>query len=410
MGFEGYGNNGARWRDNAKSGGSSNEASSWQRAVSAFRDLFRAEAAAIVVHYFEHDRGRVTHAVGIEAAYTAAYENRYSHRNVWFQEKDLFRFPGTVNIGSQLIADNQLRETDFYKDWLKPQNLRHHLFGVVERQGDTVVCLVLSRSDRNVPFVEDDAARLSAMLHAISCAWRLERVARARTADAGAAWKVLNRLALGIVLLDDQAKVAALNLKALEILKRGDSLTLRNGQLTCRIAQENQQLKSNVMELIEATPTKPTELTKAMALSRPDGKTPLHLIFSRVSNGTAAGGRRRHMIAVFLSDPEQVATPREEWLQDLYGLTRVESRLAVLMCQGLTPDDIAKTLRISVHTVRAYLKDVFFKMGVNRQATMVQRLVDGPGQLRIGSEADLSLGMGMSDAGKPKPTQLTSVS
>jgi DNA-binding CsgD family transcriptional regulator len=164
------------------------------------------------------------------------------------------------------------------------------------------------------------------------------------------------------------------------------------------------------MELIEATPTKPTELTKAMALSRPDGKTPLHLIFSRVSNGTAAGGRRRHMIAVFLSDPEQVATPREEWLQDLYGLTRVESRLAVLMCQGLTPDDIAKTLRISVHTVRAYLKDVFFKMGVNRQATMVQRLVDGPGQLRIGSEADLSLGMGMSDAGKPKPTQLTSVS
>jgi len=101
-----------------------------------------------------------------------------------------------------------------------------------------------------------------------------------------------------------------------------------------------------------------------------------------IAVGTAAHGDRRNLIAVFLSDPEQLGTPREEWLQDLYGLTRVESRLAVLMCQGLTPDEIAKKLRISVHTVRAYLKDVFLKMGVNRQAAMVRRLVDGPGQLR----------------------------
>jgi DNA-binding CsgD family transcriptional regulator len=274
------------------------------------------------------------------------------------------------------------------------------MFGVIERKGTTVVCLVLSRKADKPPFTDEEAARLGVMLRAVGSAWRMERSARARVAHTGAAWNVLNRLTLGIILLDHKGQIAAVNLKALEVLRRGDTLTAFNGSLSLSLPQENLQLQAILGEFLASLPQQPPESSKALAVSRPDGKASIHLILTRVTNGTAAHGNRQNLIAVFLSDPEQLGTPREEWLQDLYGLTRVESRLAVLMCQGLTPDEIAKKLRISVHTVRAYLKDVFLKMGVNRQAAMVRRLVDGPGQLRTDSAVDQRMATTIGSASK----------
>ena len=354
----------------------------WQQAVGELKDAINADACAIAVHYYETGQGRFTHASGIDPDYLASYESRYSRLDVWLRQEERFRILGTVWIDKQLITRPQLMESKFYNEWLMPQGLVHHMFGIIERKGRTVVCLVLARKAGKPPFTEEDAARFGVMVRAMGSAWRIERSARARVAHTGAAWNVLNRLTLGIILLDHDGQIAAVNLKALEVLRRGDPLTAFNGNLSLSLPKENLQLQAIIDEFLSPSPDQPPESSKALAVSRPDGKASLHLILTRVTNGTAAHGNRQNLIAVFLSDPEHLGTPREEWLQDLYGLTRVESRLAVLMCQGLTPDEIAKKLRISVHTVRAYLKDVFLKMGVNRQAAMVRRLVDGPGQLR----------------------------
>ncbi len=357
----------------------------WQQAVSELKDAINADVCAIAVHYYETGHGRFTHASGVDPDHLASYESRYSRCDVWLRPEERFRIPGTVWMDKHLLTRPQLMESQYYNEWMKPQGLVHHMFGVIERKGKTVVCLVLARKSEKPPFTENEAACLGVMLRAVGSAWRMERSARARVAHTGAAWNVLNRLTLGIILLDHGGQIAALNLKALEVLKRGDTLSAFNGSLSLSLPQENIQLQAIVDEFLVPSSEASPESSKALAVSRPDGKTPLHLILTRVNNGTAAHGNRRNLIAVFLSDPEQLGTPREEWLQDLYGLTRVESRLAVLMCQGLTPDEIAKKLRISVHTVRAYLKDVFLKMGVNRQAAMVRRLVDGAGQLRTDS-------------------------
>ncbi len=364
------------------------EAATWQQAVGELKVAVDADVCAIDVHYYETGRGRFTHASGIDPDFLASYENVYSRCNIWLRNEDRFRSPGTVWTGTQLVDGPQLKESKFYNDWVMPQGLAHHMFGVVERKGKTVVCLVLARKADKPAFSEQEAFRFGVILRAMASAWRMERSARARVAHTGAAWNVLNRLTLGIVLLDHKGKIAAVNLKALEVLRRGDTLTAFNGSLSLSLPKENLQLQAILDEFLVPSSERPTETSKALAVSRPDGKVPLHMILTRVTDGTAANGNRQNLIAVFLSDPEQLGTPREEWLQDLYGLTRVESRLAVLMCQGLTPDEIAKKLRISVHTVRAYLKDVFLKMGVNRQAAMVRRLVDGPGQLRTGPSLD----------------------
>jgi DNA-binding CsgD family transcriptional regulator len=55
-------------------------------------------------------------------------------------------------------------------------------------------------------------------------------------------------------------------------------------------------------------------------------------------------------------------------------LTRREREVARLVIDGLSAEDIATAMFISVHTVRDHLKMIFGKMGVSRRQDMVATL------------------------------------
>ena len=55
-------------------------------------------------------------------------------------------------------------------------------------------------------------------------------------------------------------------------------------------------------------------------------------------------------------------------------LTRREREAARLVIDGLSAEDIATAMFISVHTVRDHLKMIFGKMGVSRRQDMVATL------------------------------------
>lgn len=75
---------------------------------------------------------------------------------------------------------------------------------------------------------------------------------------------------------------------------------------------------------------------------------------------------------VTLTDLDQPFRVRREELIALFGLTRREADIAALVSEGHTPDRVAYELAISEYTVRQHLKAVFGKMGVSRQAELVQ--------------------------------------
>jgi DNA-binding CsgD family transcriptional regulator len=61
-------------------------------------------------------------------------------------------------------------------------------------------------------------------------------------------------------------------------------------------------------------------------------------------------------------------------LMRAWGLTRREREVARLVINGLSSEDIAAALFISVHTVRDYLKVIFGKMNVSRRQDLVAAL------------------------------------
>tara|TARA_B100001750_G_C15513086_1_gene605033 strand:+ start:1189 stop:2046 length:858 start_codon:yes stop_codon:yes gene_type:complete len=72
-----------------------------------------------------------------------------------------------------------------------------------------------------------------------------------------------------------------------------------------------------------------------------------------------------------------------ELLAEKLGLTFTETRIALLLADGLDLKEIARELEISVHTVRSHLRAAYAKTGANSQARLVGLVLR-----EIGSDAD----------------------
>ena len=59
----------------------------------------------------------------------------------------------------------------------------------------------------------------------------------------------------------------------------------------------------------------------------------------------------------------------------MHGITRAEARLASMLADGMSMEEAAEALLVSIQTVRSQLKSVFAKTGVTRQAELVALLL-----------------------------------
>ncbi len=61
-------------------------------------------------------------------------------------------------------------------------------------------------------------------------------------------------------------------------------------------------------------------------------------------------------------------------LQQVYGLTPAEARLAILILDGQSPGDAAASLKVSIATIRTQLSSILKKTGSRKQAELVRHL------------------------------------
>lgn len=185
---------------------------------------------------------------------------------------------------------------------------------------------------------------------------------------------VLDRLPIGVILVDAEGRVLFMNHMARAIIKTSDGLVVDgNGICRASVASESKALARLIRETLEVGNDGDQDAEYALMLSRPSGKPPLAAMVAAI--GTA---RSRPGAAIFLSDPEHPLEISVDTLSGLYGLTQAESRLALGLTSGKKLDDLAREWDVSMHTVRSQLKQVFRKTGACRQSELVKLILTGP--------------------------------
>ena len=277
------------------------------------------------------------------------------------------------------IGGSAFRQAQLFQEVLEPAGVQPGpgLLVVTERgeRWVSAVTIVLPRVAGWKPSAEDRAL-LERLAPHMAIARRLHRRLAARGRDAEALAAAFDRLVLGVVLLDERRRVSYANLSAAESLGVApgfaSAAALAADTPDARTLACQPLLRSEHCGERDATVLRhPEDGRLLQVLTTPFGWR----------KGQALGGAR-FSSALFIGDPKRRAGDPFSVLHALYGLTRGETRLAMLLLGGCSLDEAARLLAISVGTARGVLKTIFDKTGTNRQASLVRVLLTGFGQVR----------------------------
>ena len=185
---------------------------------------------------------------------------------------------------------------------------------------------------------------------------------------------MLDRLPSGVAVVDAQNRVLYMNSLGATVISANDGLSIDPAGI-CRASRpaETRDLHRLIRQAID----EPAGQAHAISLTRTRAERPLSVVVAPLAAGSA--GEKAAVLLV--SDPERVILPSLETVMRLFELTEAEGRLALSMSQGHRIEDAAQQQGITVSSARTYLKRVFAKTGVDRQAELVRLIVAAPSLL-----------------------------
>jgi DNA-binding CsgD family transcriptional regulator len=178
----------------------------------------------------------------------------------------------------------------------------------------------------------------------------------------------------GAMLVAAEGRPRLANRVALTILQKKDGLLLSRTGLVAERAADTRLLQQLLQDAI-----------KAPELGEPEGspitlqrRTAHNSLIVRVVPGPGLEcwpGTENRTALLKLYDQDLGLEVDAGDLCRLYGLTRGEAALAVLLVRGKSIEEAADELFISPHTARTHLKRIFMKTDTHRQSELVVRIL-----------------------------------
>lgn len=198
--------------------------------------------------------------------------------------------------------------------------------------------------------------------------------------------QVLDRLPVGVVVVDRDGKPIAANRYANEILEEADGLSVCADGLRTDRTEETIQLRQCLSETTGAERDRDRRRGRVLSVQRSSEKRALSLVVTPLHVRGVKGldePRQSGCAAVFVADPERNFELSHERLRRLYGLTRAEGQIAASLADGKRLDEAAADLGITLNTARSHLKRIFFKTSTERQGELTHLLQSLLGKIRL---------------------------
>lgn len=305
--------------------------------------------------------------------YTEAYQSYYHKKNVWITDEaptsNAFIVPSEA-----VVPEQELIKTEFYAEYLRPQDLRHGLSCHLVAANDDIFRLGLIRSKRIGPF-EDPELKLIARLRphlqrAIDVSQQLEGVRLQRAAGLEA----LDRLQAAALIVDNMGRIQCSNAAAEEVLDCNSALLVAHGRLRADANVRGAIAFATGCGRFETG----REARVVPVFCRASGRS-FSVAVSPIDQGTAPTFGCGPLALVLITRQDASVSLSEAQLRAAYALTPAEARLAAALCAGESLSAYAARTDISLTTAKWHLRSLFQKTGERRQVDLVRRLSADPG-------------------------------
>ena len=286
---------------------------------------------------------------------------------------------GRIVLSDDIVPLSTLRKTSFYDEVLRPQDVAHNTMVSLAAKDDFRAAFNICRSERQGVINDEGRQFLERLVphlcRSMQLSFRLEGYRALQRAE----HDVLDRLSVGVVLLDRRARVIYANAAASSFSSDDSVLCVRNGMIASRSDLHASRFGSLIRSVLSGMPT------ASMSLPWPGDGRPITVVASSVRGRDIGRFADQHLpdaaVLLLIIDPTTRAKIPSAWIMEAYGLTQAEARVALAASSGTTIAETAAQLGLSSNTVKTHLRKVFDKTGVSRQTELV-RLVASIGLIR----------------------------
>lgn len=317
----------------------------------------------------EGDAGVVINSVVLSAEVYESYNESY------FAIDPFVNLPaGEVYTIDEFMAPEEYYASEYYRQYVKGTGVRHLMGADLGDDLGNSARLRFARVEGKPNFGAAERGLCRCLLPHIQQTIRLQaRIARVESERSLFA-NAVDRMAVAAIILDQSARIRHSNRAAESLLGAGGWLQSEQGKLRLANRGDNKAFRACLDEVMQAHLRGEPAFIRALRLSGPESHgagvlmRPLPLV-------AAPDGSRNPSVAIFISDPSQPREAPHDVLMTLFGFTRAEANLALLLANGATLDEACEQLGISRNTGKSHLSAVFSKTGVTRQTRLVQLIL-----------------------------------
>lgn len=278
----------------------------------------------------------------------------------------------TVLTDEDCLPKEDLARTEYFNDFMRPNGADSCMIVRLSAHRYETCALTVNRPRSRSRFERADIELAERLQPHVRRAFHLtEKLAQAglRSPDVDAA---LDRSPFGIFLLDGTGRVRRTNRMADQILARRLGLCLLGGRLSGVQTLGARQLDKLIAQAA-STDAEP-RVGGSMTLRVAGRRTPLSLIVTPIQAGRAAVFGQAPGVLVCVTDPEAQRQATAAQLQELFGFTPAEARVALALMDGADAREAAERQGVSFHTVRHQVQSLLDKTGTARQAELIALL------------------------------------
>jgi len=305
------------------------------------------------------------------------FETHWHKHDLWLHAGAAYP-ARSIMVGQQLVPESTLFASEFYNDYLRHQDVGRVLANLFERNGAMYGHLSAFRATRDEEFTKSECELMRTLTPhlatAVAVHVRLSGLEdRLRATEAA-----MDRLPVGVCLIDETSRITYRNLMAEAILAASDGIAERSGSLHATAARDHRELTTQVAAAVATGLGRAASSGVVLSISRPSLKRPYSVLIAptiRARDPTCGLlGETRPCAIVLIADLERQPHLPSELLAARYQLTPAEARLACEIVAGSSLQDAADQFGIAIGTARNQLKQIFAKTEVNRQSELVRLL------------------------------------
>ncbi|MSP43136.1 MAG: helix-turn-helix transcriptional regulator [Alphaproteobacteria bacterium] len=283
-----------------------------------------------------------------------------------------------VGNGDVLVPHDALPASEFYQDFLLPYDQCHLMVAATESTNEILASYSFFRPPQGPRFDGNklnDLLALAPHLKRASIIYRQTSELRARS---GLFESSFNELAAAVFLLAENGRVLEMNASAKRLIDAPGSqqtLACRNGFLHAQLSSDDMALAKALQPVAELAPP------SGLVLHEPCPAASLKLDITPLAPGSMPLwldiNQRPQSVIMLTATPLIPAIPVAERLVEGYDLTHAEAEVTLLLIAGLSPTQISARHNKSINTIKAQIKQIYAKTGVNGHAALVAHFMGG---------------------------------